>query len=398
MLFPVYFGWGLLIPAFFSLIYGFTAYRAMEALGYRRKGTVWEMTGSSLPALFLFTAWGIVDIPLPLVYILAYFGKMFRLFRTRGNSAKELLLINLTHLTTMSLHMILIGMISLIVRIPMNELLGQPFWRISTISTVLAVNNLVMAAVPHWNMILEVFRTQSESEEVRPFMVFLLFCNAFLLTDSILCVVEIDWGLLPVFLIGSTVLLEFYLIRFLRHLYSILKVYHLEEEHNRLLRELEQKNQISVRLRSISTFDALTGVFSRRYLMEQADIFISGAVPFSLVFIDLDHLKQINDNAGHNAGDLYLIRFAKEFGSCLRGSDIFARIGGDEFIVLLPDCPPEAAKARIEEIRIRLSENPDTFFPFSYGITSGAGDSGVSARQLIQRADQAMYQDKQTRS
>lgn len=394
MPFSVYFGWGLLVPACLSLLYGFLSHRAMGALGYTLKNTAWARLRNILPPLFLFTLWGVADIPLPLFYLLAYLGKFIRLFFNSANRSRKLFLINLTHLTTMALHMIFIGVLSLMTDTPMNEMLRQPLWRIATISVVLAINNLVAWLIPRWDMALEVLRTQSESEETRPFMLFLWFCNIFLLLDSVLCISTIKWRLLPLFLIGSTVLLEFFLVRFLRHIYLILKVHYLEEEHQRLMEKLEQQNQNAARLRSKIALDPMTGVFTRRYVLEQVAFLLREKEPFSLVFIDLDHLKQVNDREGHRAGDLYLLRFTQEFSAYLRKADIFARVGGDEFVVLLPGCPQQTAEKRMEAIRSRLAGQSS----FSYGVTFVPKDSGRNVEEIFRLADKEMYRDKQVRT
>ena len=392
---PVYFGWGLLVPVCFSLIYGYVSHRAMQALGYRQENTVRAYLRISLPAMILFTLWCMLNFPLPVLYILAFLGKLVRLQGRNENSEKSLFLSNFAHLTTMALHLILIGFGALITGNSMNELLEEPFWRIGTIGMLLAVDNLALWRVPRWNTILEVLRTQSKSQEVRPFMVYLWFCNIFLLVDSELCSSEIQWDLLPVFLIGSTVLMEFYLFRFLRHLYTILKVQYLEEEHHRLLLQLEEKNRNAAKLRSKSVIDPMTGIFSRRYAMEQIDYLLQMKVPFSLVFIDLDHLKRINDREGHHAGDIYILRFTSEFSSFLRKSDIFARVGGDEFVVILPNCTRDTAEKRLDSIRTRLTEASGLPITFSYGITCASGKNDDSSEQVLYRADQAMYEDKQ---
>lgn len=394
-LLPVYFGWGLLVPVCFSLIYGYVSHRAMQALGYQQENTVRAYLRISLPAMILFTLWCMLNFPLPVLYILAFLGKLVRLQRRNENSEKSLFLSNFAHLTTMALHLILIGFGALITGSSMNELLEEPFWRIGTIGMLLAVDNLALWRVPRWNTILEVLRTQSKSQEVRPFMVYLWFCNVFLLVDSELCSSEIQWDLLPVFLIGSTVLMEFYLFRFLRHLYTILKVQYLEEEHHRLLLQLEEKNRNAAKLRSKSVIDPMTGIFSRRYAMEQIDYLLQMKVPFSLVFIDLDHLKRINDREGHHAGDIYILRFTSEFSSFLRKSDIFARVGGDEFVVILPNCTRDTAEKRLDSIRTRLTEASGLPITFSYGITCASGKNDDSSEQVLYRADQAMYEDKQ---
>ena len=192
MPFPIYLGWGLLVPVVLSLLFACLSEHAMSTLGYKQKNTVLKRILNYLPAFLLFFFWGMVNIPLPLFYILAYGGKLSRLLRNSRYRSQELFLINLTHLTTMALHMILIGTISLATGRQMNELLQQPSWRIATAGVVLAANSLTAWLIPRWGMILEVLRTQSESEEVRPFMIFLWFCNIFLLLDSVLCIADIS--------------------------------------------------------------------------------------------------------------------------------------------------------------------------------------------------------------
>ncbi|QNM05370.1 GGDEF domain-containing protein [Qiania dongpingensis] len=391
MAFSVYIGGGLLVPAGLSLLYGFTSGRAMSALGYSVKCTDWSRLSILLPVMIIFVLWGMIDIPLPIVYILAYFGKVFQLFRN-GNRTKEIFLINLTHLLTMALHMILIGTFSLAAGVPMNEILAAPLWRIAAISVVLAVNNLAAFMIPGLKMFLEVLRTQSESEEIRPFFLFLWFCNVFLLSDSILCCSRVEWNLLPLFLIGSTVLLESYLICFLDHLYSILKIHHLEDENKRLSAELLRQHAATEKWAVQSGTDPMTGIFSRRYAMEKIAFKLQSEEPFSLVFIDLDHLKQINDQKGHREGDLYLINFTRALKDLLVESDVFARVGGDEFVVLLSGCGKETAERRMEAIRFALTEKQS--FSFSFGVASTPCDSIKNAEDMIHLADQAMYQDK----
>lgn len=332
------------------------------------------------------------------MYILAFLGKLLRLIRRRESRGKELFIANLTHLTTMALHMIMIGAFSLKTGTPMNEILQLPLVRIVTIGIILAVNNLIAYVIPRWETIVAVLRTQSESEEARPFMMFLWFCNIFLLIDSVLCIADIRWSLLPLFLIGSTVLLEFFLIWFIRHIYFILKVHYLEEEHRYLSEKLETQNRNAAELRSKTVLDPMTGIFTRRYLQEQMESLLKAGVPFSFVFIDLDHLKQVNDREGHHAGDQYLVRFAKRFGAFLRKSDIFARIGGDEFAVLLPKCPQETAASDLGNIRFSMLKENSPPISFSYGIAYVAENSVENVEEIFGRADQAMYEDKQVRT
>lgn len=394
----MYFGVWLLVPAFLSLLYGKTAYRAMSALGYQYKNVLGERIRMALPVLLLFTFWCMYNFPLPVLYALAFAGKMFHLYRKNWKRYMEMFIVNLTHLMTMALHIILIGVISLLTDTAMNSLLQVPLWRIATCGVILAADNLICWLLPRLTMLLGIIKTRTDREEVKPFMLFLWFANLSLMIDSILCISDNSWRLLPLFLVGSTLFLEVYLIGFLRHLYSILKIQYLEEEYCRLQEELEHQERSASELRSRTDTDPMTGIFSRRYIMEQADLLLRSRKPFSLVYIDIDQLKQINDKEGHDAGDLYLVRFTGKFGACLRKTDIFARIGGDEFAVLLPDCTSEMAEERMKEIRRHLSEDIRPALSFSYGIASAMETDGRSVEKVLKRADMAMYQDKQTRT
>lgn len=392
-----YWGWALLIPVILSLLYGLTAQRAMISVGSSQRRSVAEWLRCALPVMVLLTLWSMFNIPLPLFYILAFSGKLVRLRWKKQSRTRDLFLINLTHLSIMALHLILVGIIAMLRETPINELLQAPFWRIGTVSAVLIVNMAVDLLIPRWSVPIAVIRTQSESGEVRPFMMFFWLCEVFLLLDSTLCTMDIDWKLLPLFLIVSTFLMEFYIIRFLFHIYSILKVRYLEEEHRRLELELERRKRAAEALRSKSSMDPMTGAFSRRYAMEQITLLLDEKKDFSLAFIDLDQLKQVNDQEGHSAGDRHLIRFAEAFGACLRKSDRFARIGGDEFVVLLPGCAGDIARARMEEIRLALTRDPARAFSFSFGVAHVSGGTEEQAEQILHRADLAMYQDKARR-
>ena len=143
-------------------------------------------------------------------------------------------MVSLTQPLYIAFHMILIGMASLGVKMPMGILLHQPKWRIATISVAVAVSIVADIVILSWPKLKEALRVQSLSEETRPFMVFLWFCNIFLLLDSLLCIARIPWTFLPLLLIGAA---------------------------ERRTEELKNR----------SDRDALTGLFSRQYLMEQME-------------------------------------------------------------------------------------------------------------------------------
>jgi diguanylate cyclase (GGDEF)-like protein len=138
-----------------------------------------------------------------------------------------------------------------------------------------------------------------------------------------------------------------------------------------------------------SNIDSLTGVSNRRHFLYLAKREMSRAMRgnhFSLAFLDLDGLKTINDLHGHTKGDIFLKELVKNATSHLRPYDLFARWGGDEFVLLLPGVDPEEA----ETILCRIH----ALFPcFSWGISCWR--QGADLETLLDEADKDMYLQKQ---
>jgi diguanylate cyclase (GGDEF)-like protein len=116
-----------------------------------------------------------------------------------------------------------------------------------------------------------------------------------------------------------------------------------------------------------------------------------------VVFADLDGLKRINDRHGHAAGDETLRRAATLLRETFRDADLVARIGGDEFCVLLPGRAPEA-KAGLARLHDALAAQPDDLPPLALSLGVAEGAPGSTIEDLIRRADTAMYSDKRHRS
>uniref|UniRef100_A0A7C4TCA0 Tetratricopeptide repeat protein n=1 Tax=candidate division WOR-3 bacterium TaxID=2052148 RepID=A0A7C4TCA0_UNCW3 len=146
-------------------------------------------------------------------------------------------------------------------------------------------------------------------------------------------------------------------------------------------------------------FDELTGVYNRRYLLKEIPGFFEQSQqsgrPFSLVLIDLDHFKMINDTYGHSTGDAVLVDFARFIKDLLRSGDMVFRYGGDEFICILPGASYEQAvgisRRIIEASRVR--EFSGLRCTLSVGIASFP-QHGVDWRGLFEVADRALYNAK----
>lgn len=168
-------------------------------------------------------------------------------------------------------------------------------------------------------------------------------------------------------------------------------------------RDITARKRVEHALEQLAQHDPLTGAANRRHFFERAAEELARARrhgdALSLVMLDLDHFKRINDHWGHAAGDRVLQAFAAGVRSLLRREDLFGRIGGEEFVVLLPATGPEGALLLAERLRgdtegLELEENGERVsVTTSAGVaTLGAGDASMDA--LLQRADEALYAAK----
>lgn len=157
-------------------------------------------------------------------------------------------------------------------------------------------------------------------------------------------------------------------------------------------------------VRELSRRDALTGAWNRGYLSELMAREVASAErsgqPLAIVVVDLDLFKRINDEHGHAAGDLALIHAARQLGAAIREVDHLGRYGGEEFVLLLPNCNEENARITAERCRRALSAEPvktdkaELTLNGSFGVASVRGAS-IDSDDLFRRADQALYQAKE---
>ncbi len=158
----------------------------------------------------------------------------------------------------------------------------------------------------------------------------------------------------------------------------------------------------SRKLQKIAAHDPLTNLYNRWALYELATKELAKAQrnkePLSLLMIDLDHFKKINDQYGHLFGDSILKNFANLLSESLRSYDIAARFGGEEFVVILPNTSPENALLVAEKLRKKTEISPcskdiNIKLTVSIGVASLSKDP-ATLQELIQRADTSMYESK----
>lgn len=156
--------------------------------------------------------------------------------------------------------------------------------------------------------------------------------------------------------------------------------------------DLTEHKRRERRLAELATRDALTGLWNRRRLAEELDWLARDGRAGTVLVLDLDGFKQVNDRLGHDAGDEFLRRIAHTVSGCVRRADIVARLGGDEFAVLLTGATPDDA-ARVAETIGRAVE---AIWPIGLqgGVSIGVAAIEGGATEALSRADRAMYARK----
>lgn len=164
--------------------------------------------------------------------------------------------------------------------------------------------------------------------------------------------------------------------------------------------DITEQKRIQEELRYLSMHDALTGVYNRTYFEAELNRLQKGRqYPVSIVMLDTDNLKVVNDTYGHAEGDKLLQAVATLIKEVLRAEEVFARIGGDEFAILLPRSDAEAAQLVVSRIKDRLDkgsgQNRDERIKVSIGL--GTADVKDDLIEAFKCADADMYADKKVR-
>jgi len=164
---------------------------------------------------------------------------------------------------------------------------------------------------------------------------------------------------------------------------------------------LHEKN---ASLEVLASTDGLTGIMNKRIFNEVSERYFYTAQrhqkELTLLLLDLDHFKKVNDNHGHNIGDLLLIRFVETIQALLRKSDVFARVGGEEFAILLFKTDVKGAKNLAEKIRLAVEEIIITSQDYDISITTSIGITPTliedkTFTEIFARCDRALYRAKE---
>jgi diguanylate cyclase (GGDEF)-like protein/PAS domain S-box-containing protein len=177
----------------------------------------------------------------------------------------------------------------------------------------------------------------------------------------------------------------------------------LAQNRDRLQAQLEEIQILQAELHEQAVRDPLTGLFNRRYLIEALTLEFSralrGAYPVSLLMIDVDFFKRVNDSFGHQAGDYVLQMLADHLRAQTRAGDVVCRYAGDEFLLVMPLTPLQAAHQRAEELRQSFRNAGAKFAGVEIRTTISIGvaaypEHGISIEEVLAAADEAVYAAK----
>ena len=161
--------------------------------------------------------------------------------------------------------------------------------------------------------------------------------------------------------------------------------------------DITDEKKLESNLFNKAYYDSLTGIRNRLSFEEYMETLLKEKQIVTLCYLDLDGLKSVNDHYGHNEGDDYLCRFVSYIENSFRSSDVFARIGGDEFCLILPYNDKKIVEERLAALLNKFVEENDKEYPvsFSYGVVNVEGkDNTMTMDEIIKEADAAMYQCK----
>ena len=177
------------------------------------------------------------------------------------------------------------------------------------------------------------------------------------------------------------------------------------QEEVKYLKTLVYKDELTGVLNRRGFFDRFSGLFNESFAYKKGT---AHARKFELkdlaiIFVDIDDFKKINDEYGHDKGDFVLKKFAEVLQSSIRDEDAIARIGGEEFVIVLLGANEDDAYQKSEEIRENIEKNVGKVFDFnkkitaSFGVVSLSGSNAENLEELVTLADKAMYEAKHNR-
>jgi diguanylate cyclase (GGDEF)-like protein len=161
---------------------------------------------------------------------------------------------------------------------------------------------------------------------------------------------------------------------------------------------VDKVGMLAEEIHKLAVLDSLTGLFNRRYarqrLLDETTRSQRHNLPLTVILFDLNNFKQANDTYGHEAGDKLLVSFGERLRKATRGSDVAARYGGDEFLVLLPECKTGDVQYVLKRLEGVQADVGGAVLTVSFSAGWADYTPSESSEELLRRADKALYVNK----
>lgn len=185
----------------------------------------------------------------------------------------------------------------------------------------------------------------------------------------------------------------------LREIRLRMALQHADAINQQLVEQIQRVAELNMKLEELATTDPLTGLRNRRafdsHLAQELAIVQRRGTPLSLLMLDVDHFKRVNDTIGHDGGDRVLQAIAGHLKACARTVDVVARVGGEEFAVILPSTTDAGAVEVGERMRKMVEAGPWPEMPVTISVGTATLAVGEDAERIYGRADAALYAAKQ---
>ncbi|KRC17599.1 sensor domain-containing diguanylate cyclase [Acidovorax sp. Root217] len=185
----------------------------------------------------------------------------------------------------------------------------------------------------------------------------------------------------------------------LREIRLRMALQHADAVNQQLVEQIQRVDELNMKLEELATTDPLTGLRNRRafdsHLEQELAIVQRRGTPLSLLMLDVDHFKRVNDTLGHDGGDRVLQAIAGHLKACARTVDVVARVGGEEFAVILPSTGEAGAHEVGERMRQAVENGPWDEMPVTISVGVATLVDGEDAERIYGRADAALYAAKQ---
>lgn len=331
------------------------------------------------------------NLSLIAIYLILYLLKIgvFYYF-SRGHF--KAVIPNIVTISSITYHLIVLAITTIIFQMPLVELI---FSNIKSIYCLLMLCDavLILIVIFRRNTFIDLYN-YGNYDDFKEFIYFLRFSLFLVLIQSFMYQANSFPSNTSYFLIGNNILLQILILVFVRNVHALIKQANVKKENTYLKHEEELRRNRTKSLMEHADYDVLTKARSRRWILNYIQELFNAQGKFSLVFIDLNRLKEINDEFGHSSGDRYLRYFTEEMLAFMNKGDHLGRIGGDEFLFVLIDETYQGAVNRMHRIKQHI-KNPfnQQLDYFSYGIAENSS-TYTSVQELIEAADYSMYQDK----